>query len=822
MVAMAAALPNNIDRRRHRRQPSSPCLDLASAQEDFLTRNPGAAVAILPANITYACLTSVPVQKNFSTRLVKGVRAWFEFQSDVDYIANPPSGSLWQPTDTLGYLDVIANDISNDMYENQYDVEVDLFTFALHFHDFHTIILPGLFGAGRFDRNLTLVSYSKDGIDMPKVFIAHEVFEVTSAGLDVRSDIEEVSPIASINGFPVQDFLQTQSLVAFSHDPDAMYNQMLLSIPLTFNPQGVRPNSFRYPMFYPGAATTVELEDGTIFNTPALSQVSFACDLSGITSDEDFWQKCIYEPEEATAIETAAGVAAALSAAFSTAGSDEHTTESRSKHRQLRTRAEPDQSDTKVQLFGHPLPEYIDQDYLLSGYYLADHEDVAVLVIRSFFGQSSGYVDSFQDTLASFLEDAKTRQKTKLIIDIQGNGGGFVDLGTELVAQLFPGDSPNQKGNMRASLALRLLLEKESHILDYLNQQAMSTDDVLINEGKLNFAWESLMDPDGNGFSSFADFYGPNRLGENGNYTNFFQSNYTNTDPTELNQQRIQITGFGSKPLPPEIPPPFEASNIVLLSDGFCGSTCSNVLEILTNLHSVPSIAVQGRPSTGPMQTVGNTKGSLSFSMTQLLSFLTFWLDDTLDPIDLTQVDDTVFEHLELFGLAHGVTNLNGKNNYRIGDDTETPLQMVYTAADCKIWPTLDMIVDQSQLWRRVADIAFDTTREQLGAGGGPFANKYCVKDSTGHSTSVTGGLETGKLGDQNPPASAYPKHSGWLKEGRELVQGFSLVRTDSTGPSAPRLSNEEVKIGLANLKTACSGYSGNKWLFTLLCGVFG
>lgn len=54
-----------------------------------------------------------------------------------------------------------------------------------------------------------------------------------------------------------------------------------------------------------------------------------------------------------------------------------------------------------------------------------------------------------------------------------------------------------------------------------------------------------------------------------------------------------------------------------------------------------------------------------------------------------------------------------------MGDVTETSLQMVYSAADCRIWPTLDMLIDQSRVWSRVADIAFDAARKELGVKGG-------------------------------------------------------------------------------------------------------
>ena len=85
---------------------------------------------------------------------------------------------------------------------------------------------------------------------------------------------------------------------------------------------------------------------------------------------------------------------------------------------------------------------------------------------------------------------------------------------------------------------------------------------------------------------------------------------------------------------------------------------------------------------------------------------------------------------------------------------------MVYTAADCRLWYTQDMLVDPVAVWKRTADVAFDSSRKIFGAGGGPYTNKYCVKDSTGHTSSVTGGLKMGQLGEQDPPVGRA-EHGG-------------------------------------------------------------
>lgn len=303
-----------------------------------------------------------------------------------------------------------------------------------------------------------------------------------------------------------------------------------------------------------------------------------------------------------------------------------------------------------TQIASHPVPVVMDPLGLLSGYFVdePDYSDVAVLVTRSFDGRKlDDYLESWKDSLNNFLGQARNSSKTELIIDIQGNGGGLSHTGTELVAQWFPNVPPDQKGNFRASIGYEIILEKMGNLVELENGALSDTEDMLINEAESPFAWQAVMSPDATEFTSFRDFYGPQRLGD-GSYIEFHQTNYTNTDPGDLSGQRIQTTGYGEQTVPLNTPPPFNPENIVLLSDSYCGSACSLVCEILTNEHLVPAIAVGGRPIPGPMQTVGNTKGGLVFNLDNLEVLYKTYTSDSILITDKDKAKGTVFEKLEV------------------------------------------------------------------------------------------------------------------------------------------------------------------------------
>ncbi|KAK5941457.1 hypothetical protein PMZ80_006736 [Knufia obscura] len=772
--------------------------DCAAAAASYnANSDPDALTTVIPANVTYDCISSIPVQKDYSQRILESLRAWIELESQLECLRKPSKGYLWDSINVLAELDRITNNLTE--YTSQYAFEVDLITLGLHFHDFHTMIKGGIntivqWDRGRqWDRGIPLVSVSSDGFEDPRVYLFSDVAEIDTNHNLALVPSSGISPVQTINGLPVQQFLQTQQLVAYSHDPDTMYNQLFLSIPQSLNPMPQVTTFTGSSAFYPGSETRLGFENGSDYTKATTASIS--CAMGNITTGQEFWDTCIYSGDEASA----------------TAATDPPATA-------------PD-VPAMTRLFAHPDPVAIDPLGLFSGYFLhdSDYSDVAVMVIRSFAGFAlDTYMESFQHTLQTFLEQATSSGKTKLVIDVQGNGGGLVNAGVELVAQLFPNSPLDQKGTYRASTGYEIILERQGAVLDLVNQQSNGTIESLLNEVTHPLSWQVFMSPNTSGFSSFKDWYGPQHLSPgDGSYTNFFQTDYTNTDPSDLNDQEIQITGYGERILPLDTPPPFDPKNMVLVSDGFCGSTCAIVHEYLTNVHQIPAIAVGGRPGSGPMQTVGNTKGSQAFNTDWLPILAAEWNNDTLVATDRAKAKGTVFENWSSFAIDQGtLLGLNAKNNYRIGDGSNTPLQMVYTAADCKMWYTPKMLVDPVHVWSRAADIAFAEK---------PFTSEYCVKGSTGHGSSVTRGLKKGSLGDQTPPANAKPQYLGWLKDGVEIVQGFSLVSAGVEGESGGNgsgssivLSDAEMKQGLSDLKSMCGGYDGDRWLFKMICGVLG
>ena len=74
-------------------------------------------------------------------------------------------------------------------------------------------------------------------------------------------------------------------------------------------------------------------------------------------------------------------------------------------------------------------------DNSIAGFLPEDGSDLAVITLPTFLPKDSY---TFQNVFRSLLATAKSLGKTKLIVDVRGNGGGSVVDGFSLFKELFP------------------------------------------------------------------------------------------------------------------------------------------------------------------------------------------------------------------------------------------------------------------------------------------------------------------------------------------------------------------------------------------------
>lgn len=220
-------------------------------------------------------------------------------------------------------------------------------------------------------------------------------------------------------------------------------------------------------------------------------------------------------------------------------------------------------------------------------------------------------------------------------------------------------------------------------------------------------SWNYRTDVDVNckNFDSWQEKYGPHAYGPGpDNFTSLIRWNMSDV-LTPLNSGGIYISGYGPRANITE--QPFAAEDIVIVYDGYCASTCTIFSELMRQQGGVKTIALGGRPNKDIIQAVGGVKGTNDFPYDYILYAVE-------QPFQIQHYHDDAYYNSTALGeystlpLERGVNYVvNSRDGIREGDESETPLQFVYEAADCRIYYTPEMAVDQSAAWKTVADTAF-------------------------------------------------------------------------------------------------------------------
>ena len=167
----------------------------------------------------------------------------------------------------------------------------------------------------------------------------------------------------------------------------------------------------------------------------------------------------------------------------------------------------------------------------------------------------------------------------------------------------------------------------------------------------------------------------------------------------------MYITGYGNRT---NFTQPFPASDIILLYDGYCASTCTLFSEFMRTQAGVKSIAVGGRPTYNPMQGIGGVKGANNFGF-DYINFLAQLAYQSGTPEQQAWANWTTLTDLNLLAYNRSTDNsINVRDNILPDNLSDgLPAQFVYEPADCRIFYEPDMITDISNLWEAAASAAW-------------------------------------------------------------------------------------------------------------------
>ncbi|TKA40886.1 hypothetical protein B0A54_07798 [Friedmanniomyces endolithicus] len=640
------------------------------------------------ASAAIECLLSVPFNSAVATRFISYYNQTLQFQSTSAYLKQPPAGYQQPPVDIFGDLRQIQNKVDSGFYRNQYAFEADLQALSQATHDAHTTLYAGVSNQFTFAAPFYLVSVSVDGKQAPQVYIYDDIIPC------VNSTACNATAVTTINGVAttryLADFASHQSFGMV--EPNADFNQLMSSPAQEIIGSA---NAFSGgATFYPGDTMNIGYADGknetfdwlAIYNSPGFT--------GPLETGGDFHNFFALGIPPANFNETYTAYQSSLASNATGAYADNGTTDGNCSSPLTSwncvSSAYPADPISFQQNLG------IDSSGFVTGYYLADVE-TAVISIPSFVEYGDG-IGTFSQAIIDFVGNATARNATKLIIDLQQNSGGQESLAFEVFRQFFPNTAPYTGSRMRSHYLAYLLGEASTSYFDTLEPSSDEYDSLVGSEWVVTDRIDAQTQQN---FTSWAAFYGPA-----GSY---------NGDPyTQTEQYNLSSEVFDNDALGMDYPacyynstcnsaPAWAGSDIILLTDGLCDSSCSLFVELMTQIVGVHTVTVGGRPDPGPMQIASGSRGASAYS------------SDLLDyDVSIVSVEDTV-DNTTLSGAYDTDTGMHiyyaGVNlRDQIRANSTIPNQFLYLPSECRIYWSMANWYDSKRLWHDTWNAIYNDT----------------------------------------------------------------------------------------------------------------
>ncbi|KAF2028533.1 hypothetical protein EK21DRAFT_69551 [Setomelanomma holmii] len=646
----------------------------------------------VPAGLAFNCLNSVPFNATSAKRLIASIRPYIDWQSTLATLKSPPAeyAKKVQPAvDIIGGLDNIDQQIDAGGFKSEYDFGWSLYTLIQSAHDGHFTYIPdSVSQIFQWGRPVPLVSVSADGEQLPSVFVFADVL-----GSHFNNISYTPSPVVEIEGQDVSEWLENWSQYGSLQDRDALYNNVFYELAqVSLGTGGSGTGTFtgggRGRYVYPDDTTTLKFANGSSYTMQNYAHAII--NFRNITSGEDLAYKWFSWGNSQTGEASILSVNTNDKEVISTAALDA-------------TAAVP----------GYPAPVVPGPANLINGFFIdaPGYEDVAVLQIPNFVG-STQYEVSFQRTTQEFIPKALAAGKTKLIIDLQANGGGTILQGYDLFKQLFPNQDPYGANRFRGIEAIDLIGKAYSGVASLAPRSIDQKNSTIQGAQTSYFDYHTDMTVDGKNFDSWAEKFGPQEVnGEQ--YTSLSRWNLSDTY-IQFFSGGINITGYGSLANVTG-PPKFQPENIVIVTDGYCASTCTIFAELLTQQTGVKTIAMGGRSNKNPIQAIGGVKGvnNYAFGFIQNSAQMAVRYDSSLNSSILRRdyYSDLPFLRASTYGV-------NNRDGLRKNDDSGVALQFIYEEANCRLFYTPEMTVDITNLWKAAADAQWGDSGKCVSDGG--------------------------------------------------------------------------------------------------------
>lgn len=451
------------------------------------------------ASDAFECLVSVPFNQAVALRFIDYYNTTMQFQSTLAYLRNPPP-TYQQPTvDFDEQLEEIKINVTSGVYRNQYAFEADIQHLVQSLHDEHVYLVGGALSAFSFGSNRPLMTLSIDGVKTPEVYFQ----------FDVQNRLNyTISPITQINGQDTVEFLSRfAALNAYgSLEPHGDWNKIMYS-PLQDILNIYDVFSMNAP-FYWGDSLNFTMENGTVVETFWTALYTNPDFTGPLTTGGDYYNYFVLGllPASYTEVPWPCAWVSERSDRcpgwVTASGDSKPAIMSWSDKTNGAFPSNPTVAQSRL--------AYGQGGGTVTGYILEDIS-VGVLSIPSFvaFGWD---ISNFTDAVRHFISTAQLKKTKKIIIDLQGNIGGLVELAFVTFSQFFPQHYPFA-GSRRRNHKLADILG--TSLTEYWTNLSESDDNKFKYEANEWVITDRLNAQTRQNFSSWAEYFG-SRVEENG------------------------------------------------------------------------------------------------------------------------------------------------------------------------------------------------------------------------------------------------------------------------------------------------------------------
>lgn len=390
--------------------------------------------------------------------------------------------------DVLAKLQNIKTNATTGVYQNQYQFEIDLQHLLYSTHDAHLYLTAGVTAAFSFLSPISITAASSNGKQIPQAYLTYDIKQA-------RNQSWTPSPVKTINGEDAVEYLtRIASLNSFGGlEAHTDWNQLFAGPTLSI--KGDNSVLDGYVNFYPGDDFTLVLENGTEFDEYWLALYNEPYQTGPLTTGGDFYNYFVMGLLPASFNISASEYNPAYTSDESAPSND--TAPAVNSWREISEGAYPDPDIAQDGLA-------VVTDGVVSGYYLPD-VNAAVLSLPT-FGQTGYSIGNFSIAVSYFIGNVTATNLTRVVIDLQQNEGGIVELAFSTFKRFFPDVDPFAGSRRRNHELGNTLGEAYTTYFEGLTPGEADYTDFVADEWVIT---PRLNAATGQNFTSWAEYHGP-------------------------------------------------------------------------------------------------------------------------------------------------------------------------------------------------------------------------------------------------------------------------------------------------------------------------